>query len=127
MYRNQKLRYLFFGLINTIFGYLCFVLLWSIFSHKLSDFTILTLSNILSVVYAFLNYNFFVFRSDGQILLKFSRFSLVYFVSYIFNIMTFPLLTENLKTNPYVAQAIIIAFIVILTYILNKNFTFRTN
>ncbi len=65
---REKIQYLITGVWNTIFGYGVFALLHYLFSGKVSDFIVLTLSYILSITNAYIWYTLTVFKTKENIL-----------------------------------------------------------
>lgn len=122
---NEKIRYLFIGAVNTFVGYGIFALLWVLYGHYFHYVIILSFSHIISVTNAFFGYRIFVFRKRGPIWGDFFRFNLVYLGTFVFNILTLPVLIELLKFHTLIAQALIVILTVVTSYLLHRRFSFK--
>ena len=72
---NQKIKYLFVGIYNTVFVYLVFVLLFFYFSSIVNYALLLGLCHIIGVTNNFFTYKAFVFKvkkNNWQNYLKFN-------------------------------------------------------
>lgn len=113
------------GGYNTAFGYGVFALLWWFLNNKFHYIVLLLISHFLSVINAYLGYRLVVFRAKGAWLYEFFKFNLVYLGSFGINLVSLPILIEEFKVHPLIAQAIIIATTVILSYVLHSRVTFK--
>jgi putative flippase GtrA len=139
---NKFVRFLFVGVINTIFGYGVFLLfIWFGMHYSVA----LLFSNILGILFNYKTTGYIVFQNKSNRLLL--HFFLVYGVVYLFNllelylldksnlyefILSLPLLDflDNLPLNPdkigdAMGQAITLLPNAILSFILNKVFVFK--
>lgn len=139
---NKFVRFLFVGVINTIFGYGVFLLfIWFGMHYSVA----LLFSNILGILFNYKTTGYIVFQNKSNRLLL--HFFLVYGVVYLFNllelylldksnlyefILSLPLLDflDNLPLNPdkigdAIGQAITLLPNAILSFILNKVFVFK--
>ena len=125
--KKEKFLYILIGIFNTIFGFSLFVIFWSLMHERYSSFFILFITHLLSVTLAFINYKAFVFRSKSKFFFSYIKFNIVYIGSFIFNFVTFEVLVKKLQILPFIAQAIITASMVFLTYFLHKKFSFKSS
>lgn len=125
IWNNEKFRYLIIGAYNTLVGYGTFVLLWIFLGHTVHYMVILVISHIISVINAFLGYRILVFRKKGNLWVDFIKFNLVYLGAFLINILILPILIEFLNFHPLLAQAVIIAVTVVITYFLHSRFSFN--
>lgn len=139
---NKFVRFLFVGVINTIFGYGVFLLfIWFGMHYSVA----LLFSNILGILFNYKTTGYIVFQNKSNRLLL--HFFLVYGVVYLFNllelylldksnlyefILSLPLLDflDNLPLNTdkigdAMGQAITLLPNAILSFILNKVFVFK--
>jgi len=123
---NQKTKYLLVGSYNTIFGYLIFVSLFHYFSSTINFSLLLALSHIISVTNNFFLYRSLVFKVREKIVRNYLRFHLVYFYVYIINLILLTILVNIMSWNIYLSQGLIIIITTILSYFLNKNYSFST-
>ena len=121
---NQKIKYLLVGCYNTIFGYLIFVILFYYFSLTINYSLLLAASHIISVTNNFFLYRVLVFNVKDKILRNYIRFHLVYFYIYIVNLIFFTILVNLMYWNIYLSQGLIIIVTTIMSYSLNKNYSF---
>jgi putative flippase GtrA len=122
--KSEKIRYLLVGGYNTLFGYGLFVGLVLAFGDWLHYLAILVISHIIAVTNAYYAYRLFVFRDGATGLKSYLRFHSVYIASLGFNFIALPFLVEVVRLSPIVAQGIVIAFTVVMSYILHRRFSF---
>ncbi|WP_234399675.1 GtrA family protein [Paenibacillus popilliae] len=115
---NQFFRFLFVGGINTIFGYCIFSLLLFVGAHySVSSFV----STIIGVFFNFKTTGSIVFKNnDNKLLFK---FFISYGITYLINLLLLTLLKKY--TSMYVAGAVLLLPMAIVSYFLNKRFVFR--
>ena len=121
---NQKIKYLLVGCYNTIFGYLIFVILFYYFSLTINYSLLLAACHIIGVTNNFFLYRVLVFNVKDKILRNYIRFHLVYFYIYIVNLIFFTILVNLMYWNIYLSQGLIIIVTTIMSYSLNKNYSF---
>jgi putative flippase GtrA len=130
---NLKLRFLIVGGWNTIFGYLVFVLLETLFSKILSPryvayMSAMVLGQIIAVINAFIFHKHFTFRSrtKGKEMLKeFFRFTTTYIFTFVLSLIFLPILVEVFNIMPKIAGAILTFIISIVSYIGHSQFSFK--
>lgn len=121
---NQKARYLITGGYNTVFGYLLFILIFYYFSSTVSHYFLLGICHLLGTIHNFFSYSTFVFKPKTNAFKNYFKFNLVYLVIFLLNLVMFTLLTKVMNWNLYFSQALIVALIAVVGYILNKNYSF---
>nr|MBF4302272.1 hypothetical protein [Vibrio anguillarum] len=105
-------KYLFAGVINTIFGYSLFSFLIFInIDHKIS----ITISTIIGVVFNYFNFGRNVFKIESN-QFTFYRFFFVYILSYLINLVFITLLVDCLKYNPYLSQGVCIFSLILINW-----------
>jgi len=122
---RRKVLYLFVGGWNTLFGYLAFSALYFFLHNYLADSLILVLSYIPSILNAYFGYKRVVFQTKTRFIEEFPRFSVVYVVALVINVVAFPWLRNVLHLNPYISQGVFTVALVVCTYIINKRFSFK--
>jgi putative flippase GtrA len=122
---RQQINYLIAGAWNTLFGYLIFAVLYTLFSSRIHYMILLIISNIFSITNAYISYKFFVFRTKGNYLKEYMRFYVVYGTSIVLSLVLMPAFVELLHINPLIAQAVIIVVTVIFSYTGHKNYSFK--
>lgn len=122
----EKIRFMFTGAWNTVFGLLVFAALYSLFSKKVNYMVILVISNVISITNAYVCYKFIVFRTKGNYLREYLRFYVVYGISMLANIGLMFMCVHYLGIKPVMAQAFILAVIFATSYVGHKFFSFKT-
>jgi putative flippase GtrA len=113
-------RYIAVGLLNTAVGYS----LYAIFIFFGLHYSLAVLfSTILGVLFNFKTIGKIVFRNDSNCLLL--RFIAVYTVTYILNIMGLRIF-DYFNFDMYLAGALILIPLAIISFVLHKTFVFRT-
>ncbi|MFA9439820.1 GtrA family protein [Uliginosibacterium sp. sgz301328] len=112
-------RFLFVGVLNTLFGYGVYALCLFVGLH----YAVATLlSTVLGVLFNFVTTGRLVFSSRENRLLW--RFALVYALLYLFNIACIGAL-QRLGMNAYWAGALMLFPMAVLAFVLNKKLVFR--
>lgn len=122
---RQRLLYLLVGGWNTALGYASFALLYALLAATTGYAAVFVLSYAVSMLNAYWCYKTFVFRTSARFSSEFPRFALVYVATLVVNIAVFPSLKDALRLDPYLSQAVFTVFVVIVTYVLNKRFSFQ--
>ena len=117
--RVQFMKFLIVGCINTLFGYLAFALFifWG-FHYAISSL----LATILGVLFNFKTTGAFVFQNKDNS--RLFRFFCVYGVWYVCNIIFLKIL-GSIGMDMYLAGAVVIVPLAILSFFLNKHFVFE--
>lgn len=123
-YREQ-IHYLAIGAWNTLFGYLNFVVLYYLLNAALPVAVILVISYVLSIANAYICYRYIVFRSRGIVWREIPRFSSVYLIALVANLIVLPVALRALPVNAYVIQALFTVCVVVISYVGHKYFSFR--
>ena len=128
-------RYLLVGTWNTLFGYGSFVFFTAVLSpiipHSYIPASII--SSLLNISVSFFGYKWFVFKTKGNYLREWIRCVAVYSGGILFSVLALPILVVLIRHNtrfitqaPYIAGAILTAFMVVYSFVGHKNFSFRT-
>ncbi len=119
MLKQQALRFLFVGALNTLVGYCLYAFfIWLGFGYALS----LTFATILGVLFNFKSIGALVFKSRDNALLI--RFASVYLVVYAANMWVVGLLVKN-GMGTYLAGIITIVPLAVVSFLLNKYCVFK--
>jgi putative flippase GtrA len=128
-------RYLLVGTWNTLFGYGSFAFFTAVLSPMIphSYIAASVISSLLNISVSFFGYKWFVFRTRGNYLREWLRCVAVYSGGILFSVLTLPILVVLIRHNtrfvaqaPYIAGAILAAFMVVYSFVGHKNFSFRT-
>ena len=117
--KHQLVRFLFVGVINTIFGYGCFaMLLYAGLHYALALF----FATVAGVLFNFKSIGTLVFKSHNNRLVF--RFIGAYSIIYLINTLGINAFSR-IGLTPYVSGAILILPMAVLAFILNKRFVFN--
>lgn len=122
--QREQLQYLVVGAWNTLFGYAVWALLQTLLHDRLGFEAIVVLSYPIAIANAYLTYRYIVFRSHGPILMEIPRFSVVYLLTMIANLVALPVLLSVLPFSIYVTQAIFTVGVVVASYLGHRRFSF---
>lgn len=116
--KNQFVKFIFVGMVNTLFGYSIYSLLIFLNLH----YTIASLlSTVVGVLFNFKSIGMFVFNNKSNKLIV--RFIMVYVITYFINIGLISII--KLYFNLYISAAILIIPIALLSFYLNRRFVFK--
>jgi putative flippase GtrA len=128
-------RYLLVGLWNTLFGYGTFALLTALLNSIVPHSYILAslLSSVLNITVAYFGYKWFVFKTKGNYLREWIRCVIVYSGGIGFSLIALPVLVLVIRRNtrfvagaPYIAGAILMAVVVVYSFLGHRKFSFRS-
>ena len=128
-------RYLLVGTWNTLFGYGSYAFFTAILSPMIphSYIAASVISSLLNISVSYLGYKFFVFKTKGNYLREWIRCVGVYSVGILFGVLALPVLVLLIRRNtrfvaeaPYIAGAILTAFMVVYSFVGHKKFSFRS-
>jgi putative flippase GtrA len=123
--RREQVLYVVVVGWNTVFGYA----VWALMQHLLGDHlpyvVVLLLAWPVNVMNAYFGYRYIVFRSRGPVLKELPRFSLVYVVALVANVVLLPVAVKVLTFSIYVDQALFIGVVFACSYLGHKYFSFR--
>ena len=122
--RREQLLYLAVGGWNTVFGYAVWAVLQALLGDRLHYLVIVLIAWPIAVLNAYLGYRYLVFRSRGPILRELPRFSLVYVATLLVNLALLPIVLRVLPFNIYVDQALLLAVVVVSSFLAHKYFSF---
>jgi len=131
---KTKIKFLFVGAWNTIFGFVIFIILYKVFGKifKIDYFAYTTaqvLANILAIINAYLCHKYITFRSSTRgkkMFMEFLRFSTTYITVFLLGLILMPFFVEILKINPIVSSIILNIIIVLSSYFAHSRFSFDT-
>jgi putative flippase GtrA len=124
MINRQEFRYLVGGAWNTVFGYGVALVLYRLLGAYLPTAGISLIASVVAISMAFLTYKLFVFRTRGNWLREYFRSYLVYGVSAIAGIACMMVLVDHMHVQFWLAQALVMAGIVVFSFFAHRLFTF---
>lgn len=113
------------GVANTAFGFAVFAVLQSALGTWLHYQVIVVISNVVSIVEAYILQRWLVFRFTGGWWAGLARFSTVYLVALGVSLLLMPVLVELLSVDPIPAYGVVLVVQALGTYLAHKLFTFR--
>lgn len=143
---GQFLRYLCVGVFNTVFGYSVFAALnWYLDRRgvRASYMYAYTISNFINITVAYFGYKIFVFKTKGNYLREWLKAMAVYWSGFLPGFVIIPAAVYAMKrilppqfvvlhhtfagktAAPYIANALLMGFGVIYSFIGHKKITFR--
>jgi putative flippase GtrA len=125
---RQFARYLAAGGANTAFGYGIYASLNWLLAGRFpySYLAASIIANIIAITLAYINYKFFVFRTQGNYLREYLRFYVVYGLSMALGLLLLPLLVELAGINSYLAGALLLPISVAASFIGHRHYSFRS-
>ncbi len=124
---ERKLKFIVVGGVNTLIGYGLFALVYYIASGEVHYLWIGTVSHVLSASVAFLTHRTFVFHSSAPLFPEFVRCQIAYAALLPVGLGLLFLFHEIAGLPVLAAQAMAIVCSVVLNYLANAKFIFRTN
>lgn len=123
---NQKISFIIVGVVNTLFGYMCGIIIYFIFYKLLGIIFVGFIVNLLSITFSFFTYRVFVFKSfEKSIIVQYLKSLITYFISGLIGVLILWLCIEYFLINIYISQAIVLIVSVPIVYILHKKFTYK--
>lgn len=123
--RDDRVRFLVIGGVNTVVGYGLFVFVQRLIGDHVSYFGSVLIAHLGASLLAFFLYRHWVFRVRGNLIVDFLRFQLVYVAPLLANLLALPFLVAVAGINVYVAQAMIVVVTSVVSYVGHKFFSFR--
>lgn len=124
---NLKLRYLLVGAWNTLAGYGIFAVLYQSMGQHIGYMGAAVLSHILAVTQSFATQRCIVFRSTGRGYAEYFRFHITHLGSLAAGLCALPILIELFNIQPLIAQGVVTAVLVVVSYFVHQHFTFRNS
>ncbi len=126
--RERVFRYFVVGILNTAVGLSTFPLLFYTFrGFGLHYLLIMSVSQVVNVVFAFLTQKFLVFRTPGYCAMEFGKFISFHLIVVSVNFAALPLLVEVAGIEPAFAQTVFAVFVVLTSYFWHSRITFFKN
>ncbi len=123
--RDQGIRFVAVGALNTVFGFVLFALALALAGDHVHYLVVLVAATVVAVLVAFAGYRTFVFKVRGSVLKDLARFSLVYLVGLAVNVVALPVLVEVFGVPVLPAQAAFLAVTAAMSFVAHRSFSFR--
>ena len=124
LYSIEEIRYVLFGVLNTAFGYLSFVVASQIVGQQFSPSIILLIGLAPAVVFAYVTQRVFIWRSKGAVRAEAPKFLAVTFSQFGINAVMLEFLV-SLNLGVLLSQTLLTITLPIATFFAHKFWTFR--
>ena len=121
--KSRLARYIIAGLLNTILGYLVFIL--SFYLLHFGEYLSNALAYCLGLLFSLTQMRMWVFPSQESISKYSSKFLLIFIFSYLMNLSTFFLLDSYTESVPAITQVIAMAAYSVSSFLLSQRFLHR--
>jgi putative flippase GtrA len=118
-------RYGLIGIWNTVFGLAVFAAANATIGHRAGYVTSLTVMFALAIPQAHLAQRLLVWHSHAPYLPELIRFSGVFVVAYVVNLVLLSLAVEVLGAPTLASQVVISGLIAVSTFFIHRGWTFR--
>lgn len=123
--KHEKILFLFIGSLNTFFSFFTHICFYKLFQDFLDYKMIVFMGTIISVVFNFCSFNFFVYKKFDKLFLRLIRYFISNLISIVVSFLLFIIIYEYIKIS-YVSALVILALIsAIYSYLINKSFIFK--
>ena len=123
---GRPIRYVIAGGLNTVVGFAAYpVLLWSSGWFRQHYLLALLVVQVSCVLFAFTTYKVGVFRSRGNLIGDFVRFTSYYATILGVNWAVLPFFVEVVGVKPIVTQTVFNLLVVVFGYFWHSNVTFK--
>ena len=129
-----KVKFVIVGFWNTVIGYGIFCLLDTSFTGLFANrsaayMSAMILSQILSVIIAYLCHKYITFQSHAKgkaIIIEFIKFSTTYAGTFCLSLVLLPFLVKIGHIDPKISAAIIIPICAVCSYLGHSRFSFNS-
>lgn len=124
---QTKVRFLLAGALNTAIGLAVYPALYFLAAPlKLHYLTILAISQVVCVTFAFLTNKFIVFRTSGNYLRESGKFLTFHLSYFLVNLAALPALVEFAGMNPVWGQTLFAVLVIVTSYFWHSRITFSS-
>jgi len=128
-----KIRFFFIGVWNTVFSYLVYITLDSLFTYVFTKrymayMTAAVIANVIGTTSAFLFHKYITFKSPVRgkgVIIEYIKFYSTYTVTTLLSFALLPFFVEVLKIDPKLSGALLIPVIAVFSYFGHSRFTFK--
>lgn len=119
--RNQFIKFLGIGILNTIVGYGSFFILVTYLNYQVA----LLCAHLIGVTNSFFWNKLWVFKTKNISVIEFLRFNVVYAFVYVTNAVALYISVEILKIDPRPAQLVLLPVVTLISFFGQKLWTFK--
>ena len=105
---------------------MAFGLVYLVLHRRVYYLVISTIAHCIAVANAFICQRWLVFRSRTPWWPAFLRFNLVQLLALVWALAGLVVLVEFFRLNPLASQLVVMAVAVVVSYVLNRNYSFKT-
>ena len=121
---SERFRFLAVGAYNTLFGDAAFAVLYTWLHEAMHYLAIAVIGQVIAVISAFFAHRILVFRARGNLLADFVRFNITTLGAAFIGLAGLAVLVDLGGVHPLLAQGIVLAVTVVITYVAHKLYTF---
>jgi putative flippase GtrA len=119
--RNQFIKFLGIGVLNTIVGYGSFFILVTYLNYQVA----LLCAHLIGVTNSYFWNKLWVFKTKNLSIVEFLRFNVIYAFVYATNAVALYISVELLKIDPRPAQLILLPVVTLISFFGQKLWTFK--
>ena len=124
---GTKIRFLFTGALNTVFGLAAYPTLYFLLVPlRVHYMIVLGITQIVNMTFSFLTNKFLVFRTSGNYLREGGRFVLFHLSYFLINLIALPMLVEIAGMRPVWGQTLFAIIVIVTSYFWHSNITFAS-
>lgn len=129
---DVKVKFVLVGIWNTIFGYIVFFVLDTVFENLFikryfAYMLAMILGQIIATSNAFIFHKYITFKSNIRgkgIIFEFLRFCLTYVVTFTLSLILLPFFVELINVHPRISAAIVMLICSVISYFGHSRFSF---
>lgn len=126
LWLNEQIRFLAVGSSNTLWGIVSFPILFFLLHSKIQNYIfILIISYVLNTLISFITQKLFVFKSKGNHMREFIKFTLLQILIFSINLFFLPLAMKASGWGPVIPQIIFSITVAVVSYFFHKYITFK--
>ena len=125
MIKLKGARYILVGCWNTLFGYFSALIIYNYYHNLLHILLIGVMVNILNISMSFFTYKYFVFKTKKNWVQEYLRSYVVYGGVALVSLCILWFAVDYLKLPFWIAQALTMLLVVLISYIGHDRFTFK--
>lgn len=122
---SQRGRYLIAGGFNTVVNYVVAAAIYQNLLPRLNFFIVGLIASVVTISISFTTHKLFVFRTAGKWWIEYLRSYVIYGSSSVLGVGLMWLFVKRAHVNVWLAQAIVTALAIVISYVGHTAFTFR--
>lgn len=122
---KKKIKFIFFGAINTLFGYINSIFIYYLLVDVFNIVFIGIFINLINITFSFCTYKFFVFKSKKNFFTEYFKALIVYLNLMVLSTFLLWLFVDFFKIFFELASLITILIIMVISFFSHEKFTFK--